>query len=122
MTPKSKTYLGVFSHPTRLRVVQIEDGSDICRDLDMRLDLRNHSPSGFSWGFLGSGPSQLSLALLIDVLEDENRALELYQSFKAKVIARLHIEKEWQLTHAQILAAVEEIEAERRGVDAGGAL
>src|SRR5205823_6333568 len=30
-----------------------------------RFDLRNHSPTGFEWGYAGSGPAQLSLALLI---------------------------------------------------------
>ena len=34
--------------------------------LDPRLDLANHSPTGFEWGYGGSGPAQLALALLAD--------------------------------------------------------
>src|SRR5262245_1194599 len=36
------------------------------RDLPARLDLRSHSPTGFEWGYGGSGPAQLALALLAD--------------------------------------------------------
>lgn len=32
--------------------------------LPPRNDLVDHSPDGFSWGYAGSGPSQLALALL----------------------------------------------------------
>jgi hypothetical protein len=39
--------------------------------LNLRLDLRNHSPSGFEWGYGGSGPAQLALALLADCLGDD---------------------------------------------------
>ena len=30
----------------------------------------NHSPDGFQWGYPGSGPAQLALALLYDVTAD----------------------------------------------------
>lgn len=30
--------------------------------------IRNHSPSGFEWGYGGSGPAQLALAILADYL------------------------------------------------------
>jgi len=33
-----------------------------------RFDLRRHSPDGFNWGYEGSGPAQLALALLADYL------------------------------------------------------
>ncbi len=36
------------------------------RPLGPRLDLANHSPDGFSWGYGGSGPAQLALAILAD--------------------------------------------------------
>jgi len=29
----------------------------------------NHSPDGFSWGYRGSGPSQLSLAIVVEAIE-----------------------------------------------------
>jgi hypothetical protein len=43
--------------------------------------LRNHSPTGFAWGYGGSGPSQLALAILLEVTSESN-ALRLYQDFK----------------------------------------
>lgn len=38
------------------------------RALPLRLGVRNHSPTGFSWGYNGSGPAQLALAILCDHL------------------------------------------------------
>ena len=38
------------------------------KPLDSRRDLWNHSPTGFEWGYCGSGPAQLALALLADHL------------------------------------------------------
>jgi len=42
----------------------------------------NHSPSGFNWGYEGSGPAQLALALLYNVTQDKVMALRYYQDFK----------------------------------------
>jgi len=66
-------------------------------ELDARRDLVNHSPTGFEWGYAGSGPAQLALAILADTMhamladpEDADRAaLGLYQRFKEDWIARL---------------------------------
>lgn len=33
----------------------------------------NHSPDGFNWGYLGSGPAQLSLAILHKIVKVANR-------------------------------------------------
>lgn len=71
------------------------------RPLDPRHDLRNHSPDGFEWGYGGSGPAQLSLAILADALEDDETALTLYQEFKREFVAQFE-HKEWQLTEAHI--------------------
>jgi len=48
----------------------------------------NHSPDGFLWGYNGSGPSQLALAILLEVTNKEI-ALKYYQDFKFDVIAKL---------------------------------
>jgi Family of unknown function (DUF6166) len=42
----------------------------------------NHSPTGFEFGYGGSGPAQLALAILLDFLNDEPRAVRLHQAFK----------------------------------------
>lgn len=69
--------------------------------LDLRLDLRNHSPTGFEWGYGGSGSAQLALAILADHLEDAEEALNLYQRFKWTLIAELP-HRGWTLTTQQI--------------------
>lgn len=52
------------------------------------LRLRNHSPTGFAWGYGGSGPAQLALAILLDVTESEETALRHYMAFKFDHVAR----------------------------------
>lgn len=48
----------------------------------------NHSPDGFNWGYAGSGPAQLALALMLHYLP-RDKAVPLYQRFKWDVIAKL---------------------------------
>ena len=45
----------------------------------------NHSPDGFNWGYGGSGPAQLALAIMLKLT---GKAIG-YQEFKWKVIATL---------------------------------
>lgn len=59
------------------------------RPLDARFDLANHSPTGFAWSYLGSGPAQLALAILADATGDDAFAVKHHQPFKAEIIARL---------------------------------
>ena len=82
--------------------------------LALRLDLRNHSPTGFSWGYGGSGPAQLSLAILADFLQDDKRAQELYQPFKWRVVASLPRERYWKITGQEIAGVVAVLEHEMR--------
>jgi hypothetical protein len=59
--------------------------------------LFNHSPDGFQWGYGGSGPSQLALAILLDFTEgDGELALHCYQDFKFQHVAGFG--DEWQLS------------------------
>lgn len=46
----------------------------------------NHSPDGFAWGYGGSGPAQLALAILLKFLPKEDASAR-YQQFKWDVIA-----------------------------------
>lgn len=66
--------------------------------------LHNHSPDGFEWGYAGSGPAQLALALLLDCLGDEDEALNHYQAFKLARLAPLRRDEAWEM-------AADEIEA-----------
>lgn len=73
------------------------------RDLPLRLDIFNHSPSGFEWGYLGSGPAQLALAILCDYLGEPQLALGFYQEFKEDTVARWK-DGEWTLTERDLAA------------------
>lgn len=53
------------------------------------LKVRNHSPDGFAWGYGGSGPAQLALAVLLEAGMTDRQAETLYQAFKAGYIQRL---------------------------------
>lgn len=48
-----------------------------------------HSPTGFEWGYGGSGPAALAHSILIECGVPEEVADRLYQRFKAKVVAGL---------------------------------
>jgi len=50
--------------------------------------VRNHSPDGFNWGYGGSGPAQLALAVMLEVYEQKH-AISVYQDFKWNHIAKL---------------------------------
>ncbi len=96
--------------------VTVAGDDGVPRALEPRLDLRNHSQTGFEWGYGGSGPSQLALAILSDHFGADVRtnvgrgladvkALELYQDFKFACVAALPSDG-WQLTTDHIVAAV----------------
>lgn len=79
-------------------------------NLPMYLDEVNHSPTGFEWGYGGSGPSQLAYAILrvrYEIIfhytpeESKARAMKNYQHFKECVIARIKSD-EWTLTSEDI--------------------
>jgi hypothetical protein len=71
------------------------------RPLNPRLDLWNHSPTGFERGYAGSGPAQLALALLADCLGDDDEAIEGRHDFKDAVVAGLS-HSGWTLTDEEI--------------------
>lgn len=97
-----KTYRGERSEGG-CAVVVVDDGGS--RELDPRFDLRNHSPSGFEWGYGGSGPAQLALALAADVLGDDEAARAVYQRLKFRVVGRLPKDG-WSLTEAELTDAI----------------
>ena len=66
-------------------------------ELDPCFLLARHSPTGFEWGYEGSGPAQLALAILAHATNDVV-ALEHYQAFKRERIARLSQDAvRWQM-------------------------
>jgi len=82
-------------------VVCVIDGNGERKPLNPRRALRNHSPTGFEWGYGGSGPAQLALAILAEHLGDDHAALNLYQAFKWACIAQIR-GSNWSLSSEDI--------------------
>lgn len=85
-----------FTLPDGERCIEKADGGTV----NWRLDLVNHSPTGLSWGYGGSGPAQCALALCADYLADDELALEIYQTFKSEFVCRWA--DDWTLTRHQM--------------------
>lgn len=68
------------------------DGRELLPEKSQKLV--NHSPNGFMWGYGGSGPAQLSLAIMLEFLPGE-KALRKYQKFKDEVIAKLDMHNDF---------------------------
>ena len=71
------------------------------RRLNPRRDLWNHSPTGFEWGYGGSGPAQLALAILADHCDNDQQAFNFHHRFKWAVVAELP-RRSWTLTSQEI--------------------
>ena len=56
---------------------------------DRSLELVRHSPAGFDWGYVGSGPAQLACALLLDYYDDESVTHQHYIQFRNAVVSQL---------------------------------
>ena len=56
--------------------------------LEKSLQIADHSPDGFQWGYSGSGPAQLSAAILYEITEDPELARTYYQLFKFDRVAK----------------------------------
>jgi hypothetical protein len=67
----------------------------------------NHSPDGFSWGYSGSGPAQLALALLLDAGLPDDVAVTLHQAFKSAYVARWDAQFNWVLRGTDLLEWIE---------------
>ena len=68
-----------------------------------------HSPDGFEWGYGGSGPAELALAILTDLLGKKPPHL-MYHSFKIAIIA--HLDRyQWYITDHAVTSWVKDFEA-----------
>jgi hypothetical protein len=98
-----KRYIGERHGGSDLTRVLVDDGT-------IRVSLEHHvrhSPTGFEWGYGGSGPSDLARCILLDYLDGAREPEELawveasYQDFKFAMIADLPREG-FELTAEQI--------------------
>lgn len=89
--------------------------------LPLRTDLRAHSPSGFEWGYSGSGPAQLALAMIAHATHDDELALRHYLTFACEFIAALPRSGGWSMTVAHVRAKVAALaDAEESSAESGG--
>jgi hypothetical protein len=109
----SKKYVGMrhpqTRHPFRetTTIVSVVDG-ELASPLDAGYRYVNHSPTGFDWGYMGSGPAQLAFAILLDHFNAPGPALLFYQDFKEQEIAAINAPR-WEMTREQVEAALERI-------------
>ena len=97
------------SNPFSREVLIIEESRNtwILRP-DRSQALKNHSPDGFNWGYSGSGPAQLVLAILLEVTNDEEIALRYYHDFEQQVIAAIPSqETDWEIEENKIIEWLE---------------
>lgn len=59
------------------------DGKELRPERSQKV--HNHSPDGFSWGYGGSGPAQLALAIVLELTGKKDG----YQEFKWNFVAGL---------------------------------
>lgn len=88
-----KSYVG-FRFTQGTTVLVCEDTT--CEAMPLQHHVK-HSPTGFEWGYNGSGPADLARCILIDYLDTDHITNGLYQEFKARVIAGLKNEY-WTIT------------------------
>lgn len=65
--------------------------------------IRNHSPDGCNWGYQGSGPAQLALALAVDLLGLAGADPDVYQTLKRDLVAKIENDN-WTLTEEEVRA------------------
>lgn len=95
------------------------EGKNIDRhrlNLQPSLKVASHSPSGFAWGYGGSGPAQLALALLLDATGDPEAAYAYHYQFKWEKVAKWG--DRWGITDREILNWLEK--KKRDGKPEGG--
>jgi len=90
-------YVGIKGDDGICRIYR-HDGTELTPERS--LALRNHSPTGFAWGYGGSGPAQAALAILLDFTDHEGDAKKYYMVFKRDVVAALP--DHWYVTTEQI--------------------
>lgn len=78
------------------------------RPLDEHHNVKCFTEYGFEWTYEGNSPQQLALAILVDHLEDNARAIRLSEPFMKMVVANLG--NDWKLSGEEIDQAIATIE------------
>jgi hypothetical protein len=87
------------------------------RELQPYLSEVNHSPTGYAWGYGGSGPAQLAYAMLREVGLTPDEAQRWYQGFKFSVIGALDQKEGFSLTEPEILEKLKDVQTRHRAAE-----
>jgi len=100
MDTENTLYQGIPERTAQGGLLVLKNGQPLSPKPSQKI--RNYSPNGFNWGYGGSGPAQLALALLLDVTGDRTLAFNYHQQFKWEKIATLELNRPWKMTKLQI--------------------
>lgn len=78
------------------------------KPLGEHYEVKKFTSYGFEWTYEGESPQQLALAILVDYLGDNDRAIRLSESFMKSVVANL--DNDWTLKSSEIDSALKSIE------------
>ena len=113
---------GTATNPGPVEVVAVyldDDGNEHIRPLNPRRDLWNHSPDGFQYGYAGSGPSQLALAITAHIMGYDGggvtreEVFDVYMDLKAKLIRRAPRNRLLVLSAESVKRVIEEARAQK---------
>lgn len=95
-----------------LYVIDDADPTKTRRYISHRTGRDSHSPTGFEWGYLGSGPAELAFALVRD-MTGKQPSPYVYQRFKEKALAGLPRDVSmWKTSEAEFRVILDPIIAE----------
>lgn len=104
-----KVYTGYRNGVVHVDGVALRPRSHIC----------NHSPTGFSWGYCGSGPAQLALAIMCEEFgEDLDTHPVSYQDFKEAFISKFKQNKPFRFNSSDVRLACRYIGAKKLSLGA----
>ena len=90
------------------QVFVVRDGR--VRLIDPRKDLECCSPDGLSWGYRGSGPAQLAVAMLMEVFGDWERVQRIRHEFNDRFVTKIPQNRNWTADGADIRGIALQIE------------
>ena len=83
-----------------MSAVYPKHGSVAPLPLEPSLEIADHSPDGFNWGYDGSGPGQLALGILYEVTGNAELARNCYQMFKWDHVSRWG--ERWEIAEREV--------------------
>lgn len=78
------------------------------KPLSEHYEVKRFTRFGFEWTYEGESPQQLALAILVDYLGDDDRAVRLSDPFMKEIVA--NFDNDWQLTGDQVAAGLRKLE------------